>query len=114
MASGRIKKPSAKNTAPMTISRRKVSLGMAVSVSSSRRLVCHRFQEPKLRFAYRDEVAVAQFMPLDSDGVHEYAVGAGQVFDGHGASFCRNSRVLAANEVSNDLDVAMISATDRN
>src|SRR6185369_10176570 len=72
------------------------------------------FEKPKLALADGHDIAVMQLMPVDPDGVDEYAVRAAEIFD-HDTAARRHGqpRVLAAHEVGEYLNVAARAAADR-
>src|SRR3970282_1432703 len=70
-------------------------------------------QEGELRFADRHPVAVLEVLPLDTNGIHEHAVGAAAVLDGHFLFVALESRVLPTHEMRETTNVVFGIAPER-
>ena len=57
--------------------------------------MCHRFDEAKLSFADRDEVALLELATVDSHGVDEHTVAAAEIFDQCRVAAQREASVLS-------------------
>src|SRR3970040_1749467 len=101
---------------PIRTAARMSSFFQRTIIGASMPRLCRRgalAQEAELRFADRHPVAVLGVLPLDTNGIHEHAVGAAAVLDGHFLFVALESRVLPTHEMREDTNLAFGTAPDR-